>query len=188
MNRDPAKVIVLGHDVSGFSPHPENHVPMQKWNGDSSDESLERTIDFLEQLAFSRAQDVRPVVKEQRDLQERYAALFPESFDKAQEEAFERARRTRLEIKQKRSSNWLFNMLFGGVASTASSLKSQDPSYPEKKLSKMLARRKEYGHIKDLMQKQLETEMQKEKEYFKEHKMSLWDLFGRAGPPPPVKE
>ena len=181
-------MIVLGHDIGGFSPHPENHIPMQKWNGNPSDESLEKTIDFLELLAFSRAQDIRPMIREQRDLEDRYASFFPESFDKAQEEALERARQMRAEIKQRRSSNWLFNAIFGGVASTASSLKSQDPSYPEKKVSKMLARRKEYGHIKELMQKQLDTELQKEKDYFKEHKMSLWDLFGRAGPPQPLRE
>ena len=160
----------------------------QKWNGDPADESLERAVDFLEQLAFSRAQDVRPTIREQRDLQGRYASLFPDSFDRAQEEAFERARQMRAEIKQRRSSNWLFNAIFGGVASTASSLKSQDPSYPERKLSKMLTRRKEYAHIKELMQKQLDAELQKEKDYFKEHKMSLWDLFGRGGPPQPLKE
>ena len=61
--------------------------------GHSTDESLERAIDFLEQLAFSRAQDVRPYDQGTTGIyKKRYASLFPDSFDKAQEEAFERAR------------------------------------------------------------------------------------------------
>lgn len=155
---------------------------MPSWTGNPDDASLEHAVDFLEQLAFSRLTDIRPAIGEQQAEQKVHAALFPASYDRAQEEAYERARTHRLQLQSARSSNWLFRLLFGGVASTASALRSNEPTYAERKLQRLQARRKEYAHIKDLMQKQLETEMAKEKAYYADHKMSLWDLFTRAPP------
>lgn len=187
MNRDPAKVLVLGHDVQGFSPHPENFIPMPEWNGrDASDKVLESSIDFLEQVAFSRASDLRPIIKEQREEMERKRMAFPQSFHAAQEEAFERARMSRAATKSARTSSWLFSTLFGGVVSTASALKAEDPSYEEKRAARMKLRHKEYEHIRELMMKQLEAEMEKERAYYAEHKMSIWDAVMRnpTSPPP----
>lgn len=175
-------MLVLGHDIDGFSPHPENLLAMPSWTGDPEDASLERAVDFLEQLAFSRLTDIRPAIGEQQAEQKVRAMLFPKSYDAAQGEAYERARKQRLQLQSARSSNWVFRLLFGGVASTASALRSDEPAYAERKLQRLQARRKEYAHIKDLMQKQLDTEMAKEKAYYADHKMSLWDLFTRAPP------
>lgn len=179
MNRDPAKILVLGHDTAGFSPHPENFIPMPAWRGDPNDESLEKAIDFLEQVAFSRKSDLRDFIAEQRKLSEASGGLlFPASWDASQESAFEQARQARNTLKAHRQQSWLGSFL--GKASPL--MHTQDRSYVELKRERMESRRKEYAHVRDLMMKQLEAEMAKEKAYYAEHRMSLWDLFSRQPP------
>lgn len=170
----------MGHDTDGFSPHPENHVRMAPWEGDATDTTLEQSIDFLEMLAFSRQADVRPL------LAKHAAGQFPGVFEARQQEAFESLRRAQLETMKKRADNWFFR-LFGMTHPAKAGDVSK--SYQEKKAERMELRRKEYARIYQLMQKQLEAEMQKEKAYYAEHKMPIWDLFSKGPPPaPPVPE
>ena len=187
-------MLVLGHDEAGFSPHPENFIRMAPWTGDASDHRLEESIDFLEMLAFSRLADVRPLAKQ-------YAGLpFPESFDRAQERAFDAARDERTRSLQGRlASLFSFGKGSRGVTGVASSTATSDSivakdgdshgdvitTYLVKKQERLELRRKEYGRIKELMQAQLQAELQKEKDYYAEHKMSVWDLFAKGPPPPP---
>lgn len=179
----------MGHDTRGFSLHPENFLRMPEWDGKNPrDADLENAIDFLEQLAFSRASDIRPVIAEQRDrIDESHKLLFPASYHAAQAESFETARQKRIEIKESRTSNWLWQALFGGVAAKASALRAPEAeeSYDEKSQKRVELRRREYAHIRALMMKQLEAEIAKERAFYAEHKMSLWDLFGRSAPSPP---
>lgn len=186
LNRDPSKIIVLGHDIEGFSEHPENMLAVPKWEGDGSDHRLEESVDFLEMLAFSRIKDVRPLIS-------KYAnRVFPDHFEAIQEEAFEKTRQDAIESLRKRTSNPILRFL--GFASTSPALKDANsstsidekfPTYKAKKAERTMSRRKEWEHVKGLMQKQLEAEMEKEKTFYAEHKMSLWDLFSKGPPPPP---
>ena len=59
LNRDLSKVIVLGHDKKGFG-SPENMISVNEWNGDPNDHQIEKYIDFLEALAYSRTSDFGP--------------------------------------------------------------------------------------------------------------------------------
>lgn len=166
-------MLVLGHDEAGFSPHPENFIRMSSWTGDATDGALEGSIDFLEMLAFSRLSDVRPLVRQ-------YAGRpFPEAFDRAQEAAFNASRASQARSLQTRLSN-----LFSLGRSSGSGAGAAD-SYEGRRQERQELRRKEYARIKELMQRQLQAELQKEKEYYAEHKMSLWDLFAKGPPPPP---
>lgn len=174
LNRDPEKVLVMGHDTDGFSLHPEHHLPMRAWQGDAGDRTLEASVDFLEMLAFSRLKDVRPAIESNR------GAVFPDDFEHRQEAAFERTRQETLAGLQKRSGSFVFR-LFGLAPSTPKEL----PTYGERKAERLAMRRKEYEHIRGLMQKQLEAEMAKEKAFYAEHKMPLWELFSKGPPPPP---
>ena len=176
LNRDPAKVLVLGHDVEGFSPHPENLLPMKAWEGDAANRSLEDSIDFLEMLAFSRLEDVRPVIEKNR------GTMFPTDFEAKQERVFEETRQSTIDALKARSNN-LFFKLFGLAPSKID--ESKYPSYAAKKEERVGLRRKEYEHIRGLMQQQLEAEMEKEKAFYAEHKMPLWDLFSKGPPAPP---
>lgn len=178
INRDPAKVLVLGHDTVGFGPHPENHLPMRVWEGDPSDQDLEDSVDFLEMLAFSRLQDLRPVVEKHRD----DALLFPRAFEAKQEAAFEASRQETITSLRRRSTNPFFK-LFGLAPSTVDPGKF--PTYAQKKEERRAARRKEWDHVQGLMRTQLEAEMEKEKAFYAEHKMSLFDLFSKGPPLPP---
>lgn len=179
INRDLAKVIVLGHDKAGFSGQPDNFIQMREWNGDASDRSLEKSIDYLEMIAFSRMKDLRPAIKYQSD------KIFPDDFEKEQADAFETARQKNLEMIAKRNSNFLFRMI--GMTKSASALQKEHPTYDAKKEERMDLRRREFAHLKELMQKQMQAEMEKEKAFYKEHKMALWDLFSK-GPPAPKPE
>lgn len=175
LNRDPAKVLVLGHDEAGFSPHPENFVRMSAWEGgDAEDRELEESVDFLEMLAFSRLADLRPLVAQYR------GRPFPADFDRAQREAFEAVQRTQQNSLQHRIGSFL-SLARPRAAETAA-----PASYAARKEERMAMRRREYARVRELMQQQLEAEMQKEKAYYAEHKMALWDLFAKgpsAAPP-----
>lgn len=176
LNRDPSKVLVMGHDVEGFSPHPEHVLPVKPWEGDPKDHALEDAIDFLEMLAYSRLQDLRPVVEKNRGTE------FPTDFEHKQESVFEQARQETLQGLHKRSSNFFFK-LFGLAPSSVD--EGKFPTYQAKKAERTAARQKEWDHIRGLMQKQLEAEMEKEKAFYAEHKMSLFDLFAKGPPQPP---
>lgn len=230
MNRDPAKVLVLGHDEPGFATHPENFIPMDPWTplptkavgsaspdpaplASSRDYALEHALDFLEQLAFSRLSDLRPVIKASREDITKTGKKFPFSFDSTNETVFEVARQSRIATKQARASNPVWNFFFGSFGRTKkSSLKKDldgnggdvlgkqedvlteqspdksspfyEPSYWERKQERIELRRKEFAHIKGLMMKQLEAEMAKEKEFYEQNKTGVWDMLSRRGAPP----
>lgn len=177
LNRDPAKIVVMGHDEVGFKLHPENMLKMEPWEGSGSDKRLEEVIDFMEMLAFSNLKDVRPVIAKQ-------SKSFPDKFEGSQEAAFEKTRQEAIESLKKRSQNGFFR-LFSLSRKDDLAPEERFPTWRQKKEERMAARRKEYAHIRGLMQKQLEAEMEKEKAFYAEHKMPLWDLFSKGPPPPP---
>lgn len=179
INRDLSKVIVLGHDTAGFSEQKDNFVQMREWNGDSKDRSLEDTIDYLEMVAFSRMSDLRPAIKYQS------GKLFPDGFEKEQADSFEASRQKNIQTLARRNDNFIFRLF--GLSKSASLLQKEMPSYEVKKTERVELRRREFAHIRDLMKKQMEAEMEKEKAFYKEHKMALWDLFSK-GPPAPKPE
>lgn len=175
LNRDLSKLIVMGHDATGFSAHPENFIQMREWTGQPDDRALEDSIDYLEMLAFSRMADVRAAAKYQA------GKIFPDDFEREQAANFDAARSKHLESLARRNGNFLFRLF--GLAKSATVLQKESPSYADKKLERIELRRREYAHIRELMLKQMQSEIQKEKDYYQEHKMSIWDLFSK-GPPP----
>lgn len=78
LNRNLEKVIVIGVDTAGFASHPQNMIPVNPWDArlekssaESTDFSvLEEMVDFLEMLAFSKRDDIRPVVQKYRKMHE----------------------------------------------------------------------------------------------------------------------
>lgn len=160
--------------MAGFSPHPENFIQMSPWEGDSGDHRLEDAIDFLEMLAFSRLSDVRQAITQ-------FAGkAFPQYFDELQE--------AQLAVNQKSKEKSLQGRLSGLFSISKPSLNgaiSSATSYWTRKEDRKQARHMEFDRIKSLMQKQLEAEVQREKEYYAQHKMSLLDLFSKGPPPPP---
>ena len=183
LNRDLSKIVVLGHDAIGFGTvNQENFIRMAPWEGRPDDRTLEDSLDFLEMLAFSNLPDIRPVLQKHR------GNLFPDDFEAKQKASFDLTRRIQMESQEQRSKS-LFFRLFGLVGSfgglSAASPAKGLPTYHDGKQDRIEMRRKEYAKIKDMMEKQLQAEMQKEKEFYAEHKMSLFDLFSKGPPPPP---
>lgn len=179
INRDLSKVIVLGHDKAGFSGQPDNFIQMREWNGNAKDRALEESIDYLEMLAFSRLKDLRPAIKYQT------GKVFPDDFEKEQADSFEAARQKNFDLIAKRNNNFFFRLI--GLSKSASALQKELPTYEIKKEERIELRRREFAHLRDLMMKQMQAEMEKEKAFYKEHKMALWDLFSK-GPPAPKPE
>jgi hypothetical protein len=175
LNRDLSKLIVIGHDTQGFRHHPENMLTSKPWMGDPKDTSLEEAVDFLEGIAFARPKDLRPVLKKFQ------SGPFPQSYDQLQAESFDALRENRIAQLEARNKNPLTR--FFGLGKTTTALLAENPTYWEKKRERMDLRRKEYAHVKDLMQKQLDAEMAKEKAFYKEHKMSLLDIFSSSPQP-----
>ena len=191
LNRDPAKTIVIGHDTEGFSSAAENMLVVRPWNGDPEDRSLERAVDFLEGLALSRARDVRQVVAKFK----RPDAFFPDSYDAIQAEAFNQAKREDEERKQRRESNWLFRLFSSPKAAlpsltppTTTANTDNGDYYEARKAERMSNRQREWQHVKAIMQKQLEAEMAKEKQHYKEHNVSVWDFFSSKTVEPPAEQ
>lgn len=179
LNRDPEKTIVIGHDTEGFRSAAENMLVVKPWSGDPEDRSLERAVDFLEGLALSRARDVRPIINKFKKTE----TFFPDSYDSIQAESFNEARREDEERKQRRESNWLFRLFSpkSVLPSAVASHKANDTvDYESRKSERMATRQKEWQQVKAIMQKQLEAEMAKEKQQYKDHKVSMWDFFSSA--------
>jgi hypothetical protein len=161
LNRDPSKVVVLSHDPRAFAQADGNVLECDPWLGDANDQALEAAVDFLERLAFSRAKDVRPIVR-------LYAqGRFPHTFDAIQAEAYQ-------QTHSKTQPNMLTSFFFPGKSKKDG--ESQSKSYWDKKHERMESRRREYAHAQDVMQKHLEAELAKERAYYQEHKMSLMDM------------
>lgn len=147
---------------------------MTPWEGDASDGRLEDTVDFLEMLAFSRLSDLRPLIKQFS------GNHFPEAFDEIQERQFVSSQKAKEQSLQTRIAR-LFSVSSGGRGADSKSTLT----YWDRKTERKTKRREEYERIKALMQKQLQLEMQREKEYYAQHKMSVVDLLSKGAPPPP---
>lgn len=62
MNRDLSKIIVLDTDPSHLRNQPENAIILPKWKGEPGDKDLVSYIPFLEFLAASGTNDIRPIL------------------------------------------------------------------------------------------------------------------------------
>ncbi len=169
-----SKVIVLGHDVQGFSLHPENIISVPEWTGNPDDNLLEEFIDFFEALAFSNSKDLRPIISKYKGKD------VISTFDNLQEGLYENLRKNNVSLAKKaqkvlyKAFGWEFN-----------EMDSENPSYSIKKNNIRELRRKEFDNAKKVMSEQLQIELEKEKQYLAQHKMPFFDLITKGAPPPP---
>ncbi|KAK3600609.1 hypothetical protein CHS0354_008892 [Potamilus streckersoni] len=63
LNRDLSKVIFLDWDQNSFQLQKENTLKLKRWKGNDDDRALEDVANFLQTLAASGVEDVRPVLK-----------------------------------------------------------------------------------------------------------------------------
>jgi len=80
LNRDLSRVVIIDDNPDCYSLHPENAIPISKWEGDKSDTKLRDLTPFLEYLASGKVKDVREELRqyEGRDI----ASLFKERAEK----------------------------------------------------------------------------------------------------------
>jgi import inner membrane translocase subunit TIM50 len=195
LNRDLSKVIVMGHDAS-YLDHPEDFIQVAPWDGDDQDRVLLNSIDFLETLAMSDIPDLRKVIQAYRS--EGYQDILAE-FEKRQKEAYESVRQSRLQSEHslfKRVLNYLF---MGGVSPNASPQSAEaspeSPAFvPPSGLVPFEEHREEINKqrkkIYDLEIKRIEKEVKQQTEatkaYLAQNKSSVFDMFTKGPPPPPM--
>ncbi|KAI9029273.1 HAD-like domain-containing protein [Hyaloraphidium curvatum] len=63
LNRDLSKVVVIDVNPEQLAEQPDNLITLSPWTGDANDSTLLDIIPFLETLALSGVDDVRPVLK-----------------------------------------------------------------------------------------------------------------------------
>ncbi len=179
LNRDLSKVVVFGCDEIGFSPHPENFLPTNPWNGKDESSSLENYIDFFEALAVSNTDDLRKIVRKYQ------GKPIDSAYNELQRRLYNEMKIQHENLAQRKKNN-IFLRLF---ASGPSHNQQQVPTFEEKKLMLMELRRKEYQNAKKIMDEQLEKERKRQEEYLKQNKVTMWDLAvggaaAVAGSPP----
>lgn len=200
-------MVVFGHDPS-FASFSSNFIQVKPWNGDAQDDLLEKSMDFLEALAFSNVPDVRPVISSYHAKDGTH--LF-EMFDHIQRDMYESVRASKL-VASASPIRRFFKRLFMPSDPLSSSSPSSPPlsspltsvpgsllegmpsqqdlellSYDERKHYLRKLRNAEYRHEIERIKQEFERQMNASKEYMASHKMPLYDLITKGPPSPPAE-
>uniref|UniRef100_A0A6P7H1I5 Mitochondrial import inner membrane translocase subunit TIM50 n=1 Tax=Diabrotica virgifera virgifera TaxID=50390 RepID=A0A6P7H1I5_DIAVI len=63
LNRDLSKVIVIDWNAESIKFHPDNHLNLDRWQGENDDTVLLDLTSFLKTIAHMEVEDVREVLK-----------------------------------------------------------------------------------------------------------------------------
>ncbi|KAL1914902.1 uncharacterized protein VTP21DRAFT_7818 [Calcarisporiella thermophila] len=181
LNRDLSKVIIMDSNPDSYSLQPENAIPMKPWKGDPNDTGLLDMIPFLEALALTGIQDVRPTLKsfENTDIPIEYARR-ERLWD-------EKLRREWEEEKKKRSEKRGLGSLLGGLSGHSAGEQEERP--PESYLQMLRRQHREtFAREHEQMQAAVEEEWRQQREQqekqMKEMKLTAWQLMTQGVPPP----
>ncbi|KAL7333392.1 mitochondrial inner membrane protein required for protein import [Mucor circinelloides] len=189
LNRDLSKVIIMDSNPDSFSMQPENGIALKPWKGEVKDQGLLEYIPFLEAVALTTPEDIRPVLK---SFEGQY---IPIEWAKREQE-MNKMHRLQWEQEQakKKTSRNLGSLLGGGGA--AAQVEGPPPTYLEqmrKHVRETFA--SEFEQQKKSQEEAMAQDMERQMEMMKEMKMSVWDLMTQAAsgqplapPPPPSTE
>ena len=178
LNRDLSKVLIFGFDPV-FEAFPDNFLKVGPWEGDPADKTLEKSLDFLEALAFSNSPDIRPVIKAFESGQN-----MLDAYEKRQEDLYESMRQQRMSSNN-RFKNWLTSILMPDIAKSSSEIDSLP--YQERKAVFMAQRQQDFAKDMERIKKEYQRQMDANKEYLAANKMPLFDLVTKGPPPPPAE-
>ncbi|KAF1797415.1 HAD-like domain-containing protein [Mucor lusitanicus] len=190
LNRDLSKVIIMDSNPDSFSLQPENGIALKPWKGEVKDQGLLEYIPFLEAVALTTPEDIRPVLK---SFEGQY---IPIEWAKREQEMnkMHRLQWEQEQAKKKTSRN--LGSLLGGGGSGAAQVEGPPPTYLEqmrKHVRETFA--SEFEQQKKSQEEAMAQDMERQMEMMKEMKMSVWDLMTQAAsgqplapPPPPSAE
>ncbi|KAI8384485.1 HAD-like domain-containing protein [Radiomyces spectabilis] len=183
LNRDLSKVIIMDSNPEAFSLQPENGIPLTPWKGTPNDTGLLAYIPFLEAVALTNPEDVRPVLKSFE------GKNIPIEWHKREEEMNERHRQQWYEEQAAKKTKRNLGSLFGSAA--APQVEGPPPTYLEqmrKHVRETFAA--EHEQMKQQQDEMMKKEMEENMAKLKEMKLTMWDLMtqmssGQPLLPPP---
>ncbi|CAO3639126.1 unnamed protein product [Mucor hiemalis] len=186
LNRDLSKVIIMDSNPESFCLQPENGIALKPWKGEVKDQGLLEYIPFLEAVALTTPDDIRPVLKSFE------GEYIPLEWAKREQE-MNRMHRLQWEEEQKskKTSRNLGSILGGG---SAAPVEGPPPTYLEqmrKHVRETFAT--EFEQQKKSQEEAMAQDMERQMQMMKEMKMSVWDLMTQAASgqplaPPPGTE
>ncbi len=179
LSRSLSKILIFGHDPV-FQEFPDNFLKVEPWDGDSSDNTLESSLDFLEALAFSNSPDIRQVIRSYE------GKNIIAAFDATQEEIYETMRQQRLTSNQSSLKKWLLAILMPDMAKANSNEVDLLP-YRERKAIFMSQRKEDFSKDMERIRKEYQRQLEANKEYLAANKMPLFDLVTKGPPAPPAE-
>jgi len=180
LNRDLSKVIIMDSNPAAFSKQPENGIALKPWQGQPNDNGLLEYIPFLEAVALTNVEDVRPVLasfgtkhipSEWADREEQMNAIARKKWEEEQSST-----------KAKRNLGSLFG------SSQATQANNEPPLTYLEQMRKHV--RETFNAEHEQMQKQQDELMKKEieaqKQQMKEMKMTVWEMMGQISSGQPI--
>jgi import inner membrane translocase subunit TIM50 len=180
LNRDLSKVIIMDSNPESFSLQQENGIALKPWKGQLGDKGLLEYIPFLEAIALTNPDDVRPVLKSFE------GKHIPLEWAKREEE-MNRMHRLQWEEEQskKKTKRNLGSLLTGGGA--AAEVEGPPPTYLEqmrKHVRETFAT--EFQQQKKIQEEAMQQDMERQMEMMKQMKMSVWELMTQAASGQPI--
>ncbi|KAI8089748.1 HAD-like domain-containing protein [Halteromyces radiatus] len=179
LNRDLSKVIIMDSNPQAFSMQPENGVALKPWKGQANDHGLLDYIPFLEAVALTNPEDIRPVLKSFGD------SSIPEEWAKREAAMNEQHRQQWLaEQKSKPAQRNLGSLLRGGGGATES--QGPPPTYLEQMRQHVRQTFAQEHEQMKVQQDQMMKDMEMQKEKMKEMKMTVWELMAQVSSGQPL--
>ncbi|KAI9288858.1 HAD-like domain-containing protein [Umbelopsis sp. AD052] len=182
LNRDLSKVIIMDSNPQAFSKQPENGIAMKPWQGQANDNGLMEFIPFLEAIALTNVEDVRPVLAS-------FSGTHIPAEWAAREEQMNAIARQKWEEEQKTTKvKRNLGNLFGSGGGAVAQTENQPPLTYLEQMRKHV--RETFNSEHEQMQKQQDEMMKKEieaqKQQMKEMKMTVWEMMGQISSGQPM--
>ncbi|RUS16868.1 HAD-like domain-containing protein [Endogone sp. FLAS-F59071] len=177
LNRDLARVIIMDSNPDAYALQPENAVPLKPWKGEPEDKGLLEYVPFLEAIALTNVEDVRPVLKSfsDTDIPKEWAhreKLMNDMIRKQWEE----------EQAQRRSKRSLMSLL-----SHTTEEQGPPPSFLDqarKQYREQFAN--EHDDMKKMAEEQLKQSVEEQQRQMREMKMTVWQLMSTVSQGQPL--
>ncbi|KAF7728692.1 mitochondrial inner membrane protein required for protein import [Apophysomyces ossiformis] len=175
LNRDLGKVIIMDCSPEAFSLQPENGVALKPWHGEPDDRDLLSYIPFLEVIAVSNPDDVRPILKSFE------GKHIPTEWAKREAQMKEEHRKLWLEEQASKKGKRNLGSLF-----SAQEEQEPPPTVLEQRIAYI---REAFNAEQENMKKQQDEMMQAMKmqqEKMGEMKMTVWEMMSHAASGQPL--
>ncbi|KAL0089533.1 HAD-like domain-containing protein [Phycomyces blakesleeanus] len=181
LNRDLSKVIIMDSNPSAFSLQPENGIPLKPWKGQPGDKGLLEFIPFLEAIALTNPDDVRPILKSFEGKQ------IPIEWAKREREMEIMHRKQWEEEQASKKTKRNLGSFLGTGGGVAQATEAPPPSYLDqmrKNIRETFAA--EHEQMKQQQDEIMKKDIEAQKEQMRAMKLTVWDLMTKASTGQPL--